>query len=156
MNKWPETDIVIKDIIPYERNPRRMTKDQFDNLVKSIRDYGYHQRILVNQDMKMMDGHHRKKALLKLGFKPTDKIKVLVSDRMLSHDEFKRINIITNLPFGEFDFDMLTADFDIGELIDMGMPESWLPHIEDIKEEKEEKEAITSKKTECPSCGYEF
>lgn len=133
--KWTETEIPLKALKDYDRNPRRMSKAQFQHLVKSLKEDGYHQRLVVNRDFTIIGGHQRKKALQEAGFKPTDKIPVLMPSEMLDKEEFKRINVRDNLPFGEFDFDMLTADFDIDELLEWGMPEEWLPTIEEVPEE---------------------
>jgi uncharacterized protein YbaR (Trm112 family) len=154
---WTETEIPLKDLKEYDRNPRRMKKDQFEKLVNSIREDGYHQRLIVNRDGTIIGGHQRKKALKEAGYKPNDKIPVLMPNEMLDKEEFKRINVRDNLPFGEFDFDMLTADFDVDELIGWGMPEEWLPSIDEYKEPYNDEHGDTpTKKTSCPSCGYEF
>lgn len=154
--KWTEVEISIKDLKEYSRNPRRMKKDQFENLVKSIVEDGYHQRLIVNQDGTIIGGHQRKKALKEAGFKPSDKIPVLMPSRKLDEQEFKRLNVRDNLPYGEFDFDMLTADFDIDELIGWGMPEEWLPSLKEDTEPYNDEHEETPKKTTCPSCGHEF
>jgi hypothetical protein len=157
MITWTETEIPLKDLKEYRRNPRRMTKDQFENLINSIKEDGYHQRLIVNLDGTIIGGHQRKKALQAAGFKHSDKIKVLIPDRQLEEEEFKRLNIRDNLPFGEFDFDVLSSDFDVDDLIGWGMQENWLPKYEEDKETyKEEQEPNPTKMINCPSCGQEF
>lgn len=153
--KWPETLIAIKDLKEYSRNPRRISKVMYEKLVKSLKNYGYHNRIKITQDNTIIGGHQRKKAFLDAGFRPTDKIPVLKASRILTDAEFRELNVQDNIPFGEFDYDMLTADNDYAELIEWGMPEDWLPSYEPPEEEKkpEEKE---QKLVECPNCGHEF
>jgi hypothetical protein len=129
--EWIETEMPLKALKEYGRNPRRMSKDQFGSLVKSIKEDGYHQRLIVNQDGTIIGGHQRKKALKEAGYESVDKIPVLMPNRQLNEEEFKRLNVRDNLPFGEFDFDILTADFDIDELKEWGMPEGWLPNVGD-------------------------
>jgi DNA modification methylase len=133
--EWIETEMPLKALKEYGRNPRRMSKDQFGSLVKSIKEDGYHQRLIVNQDGTIIGGHQRKKALKEAGYESVDKIPVLMPNRQLNEEEFKRLNVRDNLPFGEFDFDMLTSDFDIDELKEWGMPENWLPEIEELPTE---------------------
>lgn len=153
---WSEKEIKIDDLKEYERNPRRINKDQFNHLVKSLKEDGYHQRLIVNHDNTIIGGHQRKKALLAAGFKKTDKIPVLMPDRLLEGGDLKRLNIRDNLPYGEFDFDMLSTDFDVSELIEWGMPEEWLPTYEET-EEKPEKDVVDGgNQTQCPNCGYRF
>ena len=153
---WSEKEIPVKDLKEYDRNPRHMKKDQFDNLVKSIKEDGYHQRLIVNQDGTIIGGHQRKKALMKAGFKATDKIWVLMPDRQLTEEEFKRLNIRDNLPFGEFDFDILASDFEASQLIEWGMPEEWLPNVDYSEVSSNLDKEDTEKKTVCPACGHEF
>jgi DNA modification methylase len=133
--KWEEREVQIKDLKDYERNPRRINKDQFENLVRSLKEDGYHQRLIVNEDGTIIGGHQRKRALLEAGFKPSDKIKVLTPLDPLSLEDFKRINIRDNLPYGEYDMDMLAADFDIDELVDWGMAPEMFPDFEKIGSE---------------------
>ena len=49
-------------------------------------------------------------------------IDVLIADRLLSERELDRINVRDNLPFGEYDFDILSSRFDLETLVDFGMP----------------------------------
>jgi site-specific DNA-methyltransferase (adenine-specific) len=151
---WIEQIVAIKDLKEYERNPRRIKDEHFKKLVKSLKEDGYHQRLVVNKDMVIIGGHQRKRALLESGFSPTTQIPVLMPDRLLEGDDFKRINIRDNLPFGEFDFDMLTADFDVDELLEWGVPEEWLPIGDEIEEKKSDERPKDPKK--CPHCGEEL
>lgn len=119
-----------------------MDKDRFIKLVDSIKTDGYHQRLLINTDGTIIGGHSRKKALLKAGYKESSDIEVLVPDRLLEGDDFNRVNIRDNLPYGEFDFDMLSNLFDPEQLIEWGMPEDWLKIIEpDIEVTDEDNDA---------------
>jgi len=152
---WTEYLTPIQNLKDYDRNPRRIKDAQYKNLVKSLKEDGYHQRLVVNTDFTIIGGHQRKRALLDAGFKLTDKIPVLVPSRFLDKDDFQRINIKDNLPYGEYDFDMLTADFDIDQLLEWGIPEEWLPIGEEPAEESKEEEN-GRKVIECPKCGHEF
>jgi len=128
---WLNEKIKIKDLKEYDRNPRKMGKDEFKNLVESLQSDGYHQRLLVNQDGTIIGGHQRKKALLKAGYKESDEIEVLMPDRLLSELEFDRINIRDNLPYGSFDYDMLANLFEPQDLIEWGMPAHHLQLVEE-------------------------
>jgi len=153
---WTEYEVPLKELKDYDRNPRRIKKDQYAHLVRSLKEDGYHQRLIVNKDYTIIGGHQRKKALKEAGFKPSDKITVLMPDRLLEEEEFKRINVRDNLPYGEFDFDMLSADHEIETLLDWGFPEDWLPEQEEDKPSLEDETEEDAKKTTCPACGHEF
>lgn len=157
--KWTETELPLRSLKDYKRNPRRISKAQFGNLVKSIQQDGYHQRLVVNQDGTIIGGHQRKKALKEAGYKPNDKIPVLVPHRQLAEEEFKRLLVRDNLPYGEYDFDILSSDYDIDELIEWGMPKEWLPSMQEPGQDGkqlEEPEGGTTKQTTCPECGCKF
>ncbi len=144
---WESAKVKISDLKEYENNPRRISKADFERLVNDLKQDGYHRRILVNQDNTIIGGHSRKKALLAAGFKNTDEIEVLKAKELLVENDLKRLNIRDNLPFGEFDFDMLANHFDPLELIEWGMPEEWLPdHVPEVLEGDDDVEAIDTNK----------
>jgi DNA modification methylase len=121
--KWKQSEVAVADLVPYERNPRRISDKAFQRLVDKIKRNGYHQRILATKDLRIIGGHQRIKALQSLGIAT---IEVLTPDRALSEAQFRELLVTDNLQDGEFDFDMLAADFDAQELLDWGMPEAWL------------------------------
>jgi DNA modification methylase len=123
---WNSKTIKLSELKEYEHNPRKISEKEFKKLVDSIKEDGYHQRILVDSDNTIIGGHQRKKALLEAGINPAQEIEVLVSNRKLTQEELDRINIRDNLPFGQYDFDILGDRFDIETLIDFGMPEDML------------------------------
>ena len=121
--QWTERKVAVDSLTPYERNPRHISEAAFANLKASLQSMGYHQRIIAQPDLKVIGGHQRIKALKELGI---SEIVILVPDRKLTPEEFKRLLVSDNLPFGEFDFDMLQSDFQINDLKDWGMPADWL------------------------------
>ena len=132
---WTESEADVATLKPYERNPRTISKEAFDRLKESIQSLGFHQRVLCQPDMSVIGGHSRLKALTELGIK---RVKILMPDRNLTKDEFRKLLIQDNLPFGSFDFDMLAADFDMGELVEWGMPEGWIVGKEAFAPEEKE------------------
>lgn len=123
---WHSKTLKISELKEYEYNPRKITKDELNKLVASLKEDGYHQRILVTPDNTIIGGHQRKKALLESGLSKDTEIEVLAASRELTQEELDRINIRDNLSFGEYDFDILGSRFDIDTLIGFGMPEDML------------------------------
>lgn len=121
MLNWTSKTIQISELKEYEHNPRRIGKKEFEKLVNSIQQDGYHQRIIVNHDNIIIGGHQRKKALLEAGLNESDTVEVLIPDRKLTQEELDRINIRDNLSFGEYDFEILANRFDTETLVDFGM-----------------------------------
>lgn len=157
---WSEVDIQIKDLKEHNRNPRSISKAAFDRLVESIKEHGYNNRMLVDTDNVIIGGHARRKGLLKAGYKESDTIKVLKPNRKLTEQEFKRLNVRDNGTFGDFDLDMLSMDFDIPELLDLGVPEFLFKDLT-LDEDKEDQGDLDMIEPEdkpkcCPNCGYDL
>lgn len=156
---WLEKEIKLSELKEYELNPRRISDVAFQRLVSSIKEHGYHARMLVDLDNTIVGGHARRKALKVAGFKDSDPVKVLVPNRKLTNSEYKRLNVLDNGTFGEFDMDMLSIEFDPPELIELGVPEFYFKDLEDFEEsadktqgeDKQEDAMVT-----CPSCNHEF
>ena len=106
-----------------ERNPRRASENAFNRLKRSISESGCHQRIIAAKELRVLGGHQRIKALKEPGPK---QVPVLVPDKKLSDDQFKRLSIQGKFPFEEWKFDILSSDLCIQELTVFRMPEKWL------------------------------
>lgn len=123
IENWIEKTVPLEKLRPYERNPRRISVEAYERLKDKLQRLGYHQRIICTHDLRVIGGHQRIKAMEELGMV---EVNVLIPPRALSKQEFRELLVSDNLPFGEFDFDILAADFTADELIEFGMPESWL------------------------------
>ena len=130
--KWTIKEVKISDLKEYDKNPRKIKKEQLDKLTAHINEDGYHQRIIVNTDYTIIGGHQRKKALLQAGYKPSDVIEVLMPERTLQQQELDRINVRDNLDFGEFDFDILQEQFNLEELEEFGFDKEFLETLEPV------------------------
>lgn len=54
----------------YEKMLPRMTEEEFAQLKESIESDGQHYPIIVNEDLEVLDGHHRYRACVELGIEP--------------------------------------------------------------------------------------
>ncbi len=147
---WTSESIPLKELKEYEHNPRSMSTKDFHKLVKSLKEDGYHQRIIVDTNNTIIGGHQRTKALYAAGYTDESLIEVLKPSRHLTEAEFKRLNIRDNLSYGDFDFEILANNFDMDELIDWGMDINLFPNIEEpiVKDEEEKEVSLTT----CPHC----
>lgn len=132
--EWTTKTLTLSELKPYSKNPRKISKQAFEQLKASLKQDGYHQRLVADVDGTIVGGHQRLKALKELGIKD---VEVLTPSRKLTEEEFDRINIRDNLPFGDFDTDLLAEHFDPDKLLEWGMPEEWLPKQEDVVNEPE-------------------
>jgi DNA modification methylase len=131
MLKWQSKTVKISDLKEYEHNPRKITDKLLEKLATHIKEDGYHQRIIVDNDHTIIGGHQRKKALYMAGYDDDTEIEVLIPNRKLSADEVDRLNIRDNLSFGDYDFDILTERFDMEDLLSFGMDQDLLTPIFD-------------------------
>ena len=62
MLKWQSKTVKISDLKEYEHNPRKITDKLLEKLATHIKEDGYHQRIIVDNDHTIIGGHQRKKG----------------------------------------------------------------------------------------------
>lgn len=156
--------IKIADLVLLERNPRKITKDQFKKLCKSLEEdakFLEARPILVNRiegKSIVYAGNQRVQAAKKLKWKEVPCI--VESD--LDEKTIKSRIIKDNLHYGEFDYDILYADYEIQMLEDSGFtPEQLTGDCGDIIDlgcdgEKEGKKNKQKSLTCCPNCAFEF
>ena len=121
----------LSDIHFNPNNPRVIKDSKFQKLVNSIREFPKMMSLrpmVIDKNNMVLGGNQRLKALHELGFEeiPDDWVK-RASD--LTPDEIKRFIIVDNISFGEHDFDMLHAEWNLDELSEWGVD---LPAFDDI------------------------
>ena len=112
--------IPIKEIKENPNNPRKLNKDKYQKLLKSIQDLPQmleYRPIVVNSDMVVLGGNMRLKALKELKYK---EVPIIIADE-LSEDQQKEFLIKDNLGYGEWDWDMIANEWDLPMLEDWGM-----------------------------------
>jgi hypothetical protein len=114
--EWVKT----KDIIPNENNPRILRDDKFKKLVQSIKDFPEMleiRPIVVNNEMMILGGNMRWKAIQEIGIKEVPIIKA----ENLTEEQQREFLIKDNVGFGEWDWDALANDWDYKELNDWAL-----------------------------------
>ena len=161
MNKliWHTEQRKINDLIPFEGNPRKMTKEQAEQLQKSLEKFNLAEIPAINTDNKIIAGHQRINILQILG-RGEEIVDVRIPNRKLTDEEFKEYNLRSNKNIGSWDFDEL-ANFDVELLTDVGFSEEELNIVMgnvEPEEEINEKEVDENMETEneCPKCGYKW
>lgn len=104
-------------------NPRVIRDEKFKKLVKSIEEFPKMMALrpmVVNEDMVVLGGNMRLKALKELGYKevPNDWVK---SAKDLTEEEIRRFIIADNVGFGEHDWEMLANEWNVEELSEWGL-----------------------------------
>lgn len=120
--------VKITEVKLNPNNPRLIKDDKFKKLVKSIKDFPEMlniRPIVVNQDMVILGGNMRYKACKEAGVK---EIPVIITD--LSEEKQREFLIKDNTSGGEWDWEMLTNEWDSEELEEWGLD---LPSFETDK-----------------------
>jgi ParB-like chromosome segregation protein Spo0J len=114
--EWVKT----KDIIPNTENPRIIKDDKFKKLVQSIKEFPEMleiRPIVVNNEMMILGGNMRLKAIQEIGIKEVPIIKA----ENLTEQQQREFLIKDNVGFGEWDWDALANDWDPEELNQWGL-----------------------------------
>ena len=113
------TTTPINKIKSNPNNPRVIKDDKFKKLVQSLKDLPEMARvrpIVVNQDMIVLGGNMRLKAMKEAGWKEAP-VAVVNWDE----DKQRQFIIKDNVGFGEWDWDMLANEWDAESLGDWGL-----------------------------------
>jgi len=105
----------IQRVIPYARNPRR--NDQaIDKVAASIKEYGFRQPIVVDEDMVIIAGHTRLQAAQKLGL---SKVPTHIANG-LTPAQVKAYRLADNRTGQEAEWDDELLGIELGELSELG------------------------------------
>jgi ParB-like chromosome segregation protein Spo0J len=123
-----------------DNNPRKITDDAIECLAESIKrdpEFLRLRPIIVDENMTVIGGNQRVKAILKLGMVdiPDEWVRVA---KDLTEEQRRRFILIDNSPrgmSGEWDLEILQCEYELEELELVGIEIKEIPL--DIKKEKE-------------------
>lgn len=152
---WNTEKRKISELKAYSKNPRQISKDQFQQLLASMEKFDYVELVAIDLDNTIIAGHMRIKAMKKLK-KNGEIIEVRVPSRKLTEEEFDEYLIRSNLNRGSFDFDRLGNEWNPIDLLNYGFSEKELldtcQEAEEILDQLQE-EGKKKKDKKCPHCG---
>ena len=113
------------ELIAAEYNPRQLTKEQHKDLTDSIKRFGLVDPLIVNTHKErkniLVGGHQRLKIAQELNIKDIPCVEV-----KLTPAKERELNIRLNKNSGEWDYDALANNFDVGELTEWGFTDDEL------------------------------
>ena len=118
----------IREIKPNTDNPRIIKDHKFKKLVKSIQDFPEmleKRPIVVDENMIVLGGNMRLKALLEAGVKD---VWIDVAEGW-TDEQKKEFIIKDNVGFGDWDWDILANEYDPADLSNWGL-DVWQPEEE--------------------------
>lgn len=155
----------IENLIPYARNARTHSDAQVAQIAGSIREFGFCNPVLIDENDGIIAGHGRVMAARKLGLTeaPCIRLSHLTKTQRRAYilaDNRIALNADWDMDLLALEFDDLKAEgfdldltgFDADELVGIAVPE-FLPGTEDDQGKLDELSPIWVK---CPHCGKEF
>lgn len=167
---WTNVTVPLSSLVPWDKNPRTMTKRQAQRLLKSWAELGQFQTVAIGPGGEVYDGHQRLSALL-AAYGGEYAVDARQSDRALDDDERQALTLAANVPAGAWDWNTL-AGWDTDTLTKWGMDgetlATWNHDAANLREmlsvppdfspvdvseqgRLDQKSPIT-----CPHCGMEF
>ena len=132
--EWRTEKRLISELKDHPKNPRLITKDQLDQLKKSLKKFNYVETVVINEDNTILAGHMRVKAMKSMK-KGKQEIDVRVPNRMLTPEEADEYLIRSNKNTGEWDWEILANEWETDKLFEWGFTESELQFKEADKVE---------------------
>ncbi len=116
---WSTERRKVKDLLPADYNPRKMSEQERRDLEDSIKEFGQVVPVAVNVGKRagvLIGGHQRTSIYADLGIEELD---VMVPSRELTLTEEKKLNLRLNKNTGSWDFEKL-KDMNLSTLLDVG------------------------------------
>jgi hypothetical protein len=112
----------LSALIPYEFNSRKHDETQIDRIANSIKEFGFNQPVVVDEQNIILVGHGRVAAARKLGL---DKVPVLKKEG-LSEAQKKAYRVLDNKLQNDSTWDFGNLELDLGFMEDNGVNlEAW-------------------------------
>jgi len=155
----------IGELIPYARNSRTHSEAQVAQIAASIKEFGFTNPVLIDEDVGIIAGHGRVLAARKLsmaevptialeGLTKTQRQAYVIADNKLALNAGWDEELLS-LELGDLneqEFSMELLGFDANELnLAMGLGADFIPGTEEDQGKLDELAPIV-----CPSCGHEF
>lgn len=154
----------LSEIRLNDDNPRYIKDEQFEKLVKSIREFPRMlelRPIVVDGDGVIVGGNMRYRALLEIGYTEVDDTWVKQAADF-TPEELREFIIKDNVPFGSWDWEQLANSWDVEELSGWGLE---IPDFESGDDELDNNPESSAKEVDvddfefdckCPKCGFEY
>lgn len=125
---WTNTTVKLKELKPWQHNPRQSTKKQATRILESFEKFGQVQVIAIGPDNEVYDGHQRLSALMTI-HGPEYQVDARQCERQLTEAERQALVITLHAGAkGEWDWDTL-ANWDIEAILGNGMDMEFLKEL---------------------------
>lgn len=135
---WSTEKRKVNDLVPYEKNPRKMSPEKMKKLQDSLHKFGLVEIPAINLDGTLIAGHQRCKAMQFLG-RGEELIDVRVPNRQLTETELKEYNIASNAIDGDWVEEILRESFSDVDLASLGLDLDLSEFKDELHSAEEEK-----------------
>lgn len=125
------TTVKLSEIKLNPSNPRVIKDAKYKQLLQSIVDFPQMielRPIVVDEDLVVLGGNMRLRALKEAGYKEVPIIKVTT----LTEEQKKQFIIKDNVSYGEWDMDMLANEWDVNDITQWGIDGINTEGLEDV------------------------
>lgn len=146
----------VADLIPYERNPRKIPQEAVDDVKESFMQCGVIDPIEVDENNVILSGHTRRLAAIDMKLTEVDVLKVTG----LTEQQKRKYRLLANKTGERTGWDFELLDWELEELDFEGYDFGFDVHdtdtdLDDMFSEVHAKDK-EKKKVVCPHCGQEF
>lgn len=136
---WTNVTCKLGELQPWPRNPRQIKGDKARRLAESFDEFGQVETIAIGPDNEVYNGHQRLNVLM-AQYGRDYVVECRQASRALTEKEREKLTIYLHKgATGDFDFDLLANEFEVGELLDWGF-EGFELGLTDAEPETEESE----------------
>jgi DNA modification methylase len=115
---WSTAKRKVSDLVPWDKNPRKLTEDEERNLRASLEKFNLMSIPVINTDNRIVSGHQRTKILYLLGRKD-EIIDVRIPNRPLTEVEYEEAALRENQNTGSWNQELL-KEMDMEMLLEVG------------------------------------
>lgn len=121
--------VAVRDLIKYESNSRTHSDEQIAKIVRSIKEFGFTNPLLIDEHNGIIAGHGRLAAALQIGLDeipciviegltPEQKAALVIADNKIALDAgWDNDKLLIEFEFlKQFDYDLTLTGFDLDEL----------------------------------------
>jgi len=149
----------LTSLVPYAKNSRTHSDEQIKQIIRSIKEFGFTNPVLIADDGEIIAGHGRVMAAAKLGMAevpciklghltPTQRRAYVIADNKLALNAGWDETML-KIEIGE----LKLADFDVSLL---GFDEKELEFKEPEGSQELGEDEFSKFDHKCPKCGFEF
>lgn len=147
--------VKVEDLIPYERNPRKIPQQAIDDVKESYRQCGIIDPIEIDENNVILSGHTRRLAAIDMGIAEVDALRVVG----MTEAQKRKYRLLANKTGERSGWDYELLDWELEDLdfegYDFGFTIDDLDLFADTEELKDDNYAPPeNKELICPACGH--